>query len=107
VKAGTYVMFAVTGSGGGMSREIKARIFEPFFTTKDPGKGTGLGLATVHGIVNQSSGYIHVESAPGTGTRFEIYLPQTQEQLQAVPSPEPLSTHRRHRETVLLAEDEE
>src|SRR5215470_9159385 len=107
VKPGHYVMFAVTDSGSGMTPEIKTRIFEPFFTTKDLGKGTGLGLATVYGIVNQSSGYIHVDSAPGTGTRFEIYLPQTQEQLLAVPSPEPLSTHRRHRETVLLAEDEE
>src|SRR5215468_10829092 len=107
VKPGNYVMFAVTDSGSGMTPEIKTRIFEPFFTTKDLGKGTGLGLATVYGIVNQSSGYIHVDSAPGSGTRFEIYLPQTQEQLLAVPSPEPLSTHRRHRETVLLAEDEE
>ena len=107
VKPGSYVMFAVTDSGSGMTPEIKARIFEPFFTTKDPGKGTGLGLATVYGIVNQSSGYICVDSTPGTGTRFEIYLPKTQEQLQAAPSPELLATHRKHRETVLLAEDEE
>ncbi len=107
VKPGRYVMLAVTDSGTGMSEEIKTRIFEPFFTTKEPGKGTGLGLATVYGIVNQSSGYIHVDSAPGTGTRFEIYLPQTQEKLPVAPSPEPLATHRRQRETVLLAEDEE
>src|SRR5262249_19472014 len=107
VKPGSYVMFAVTDSGAGMTPDIKARIFEPFFTTKDPGKGTGLGLATVYGIVNQSSGYIHVESAPGTGTRFEIYLPQTHEQLLGAPSSELLATRSRHRETVLLAEDEE
>src|SRR5262249_5766713 len=107
VKPGSYVMFAVTDSGAGMTQEIKARIFEPFFTTKDPGKGTGLGLATVYGIVNQSSGYIHVDSAPGTGTRFEIYLPQTQEQLKADLAAEPLTKRRLHRETVLLVEDEE
>jgi len=107
VKPGHYVLLAVTDSGTGMSEEIKTRIFEPFFTTKEPGKGTGLGLATVYGIVNQSSGYIHVDSAPGTGTRFEIYLPQTQDKLPVAPSPEPLATQRRNRETVLLAEDEE
>ncbi len=106
VKPGRYVMLAVTDSGSGMSTEIKARIFEPFFTTKEPGKGTGLGLATVYGIVNQSSGYIHVDSAPGSGTRFEIYLPQTQEQLPPAVSSEPIASHRPHRETVLLVEDE-
>jgi signal transduction histidine kinase/ActR/RegA family two-component response regulator len=106
VKPGRYVMFAVTDSGSGMSAEIKARIFEPFFTTKELGKGTGLGLATVYGIVNQSSGYIHVNSSPGSGTRFEIYLPQTQEQLPVAQSSEPSASYRRHRETVLLVEDE-
>jgi signal transduction histidine kinase/CheY-like chemotaxis protein len=106
VKPGRYVTFAVTDSGSGMSAEIKARIFEPFFTTKEPGKGTGLGLATVYGIVNQSSGYIVVDSAPGSGTRFEIYLPQTQLPLPAAVSSEPIASHRLHRETVLLVEDE-
>jgi two-component system cell cycle sensor histidine kinase/response regulator CckA len=107
VKPGQYVMLAVTDNGTGMSAEIKARIFEPFFTTKEPGKGTGLGLATVYGIVNQSSGYIHVDSALGTGTRFEIYLPLTQQQTPAVSSPALYATQSPHGETVLLAEDEE
>jgi len=107
VKPGRYVMFAVTDSGSGMTPEIKARIFEPFFTTKEPGKGTGLGLATVYGIVNQSSGYIHVDSSPGTGTRFEIYLPQTDQQLPSTIVSASITTQRRRGETVLIAEDED
>jgi signal transduction histidine kinase/AmiR/NasT family two-component response regulator len=106
LQPGRYVMFTVTDSGSGMTAEIKARIFEPFFTTKEPGKGTGLGLATVYGIVNQSSGCIHVESSPGAGTRFEIYLPHTQEKLPDAHSSDALASQQRHRETVLLVEDE-
>jgi signal transduction histidine kinase/ActR/RegA family two-component response regulator len=106
LQPGHYAMLAVTDSGSGMTAEIKARIFEPFFTTKEPGKGTGLGLATVYGIVNQSSGCIHVESSPGVGTRFEIYLPHTQEKLPVVQTSETIASERRHRETVLLVEDE-
>jgi CheY-like chemotaxis protein len=107
VKPGRYIMFAVTDSGSGMTAEIKSRIFEPFFTTKEPGKGTGLGLATVYGIVNQSSGYIHVDSSPGTGTRFEIYLPQTQQQLPTAVTSASVAPHSDRSETVLIAEDEE
>ncbi|HLK03244.1 MAG TPA: ATP-binding protein [Candidatus Acidoferrum sp.] len=107
VNPGNYVLLAVTDSGIGMTPEIKARIFEPFFTTKDAGKGTGLGLATVYGIVNQSSGFIHVDSALGDGTRFEIYLPLTHEQLPAASSDLPIATATKHRETVLLVEDED
>jgi len=103
---GRYVLLSVSDTGQGMSPETKAHIFEPFFTTKEVGKGTGLGLATVYGVVKQSGGFIWVESALGQGATFEIYLPQavaTSADLEAAPKP---AAAPRGSGTVLVAEDE-
>jgi CheY-like chemotaxis protein len=105
-RSGPHVCLSVTDTGVGMPPEIQARIFEPFFTTKGPGKGTGLGLATVYGIVKQSSGHIVVESTVGVGTTFEVYFPQTDKPAGGSKVVTGLLAPPKGDETLLLVEDE-
>jgi len=107
VKAGVYVVLSVSDTGVGMDQTTRDRLFEPFFTTKAPGKGTGLGLAAVHGIVTQSGGYVAVDSEPGHGTTFKVYLPVAEpvgDAPLAAPSREPRASRTA---CVLIVEGEE
>ncbi len=103
--SGSHVLFTVSDNGCGMSAEVREHIFEPFYTTKEPTKGTGLGLATVFGIVKQSGGSIEVESEPGRGTRFQIYFPAVA--CEVSPEVPPEKEVEMGRATILLVEDDE
>ena len=102
---GSYVKLSVTDQGQGMTEEVKGRLFEPFFTTKEMGRGTGLGLATVYGIVKQSGGYIEVISQPGQGARFNIYLPSVSQLAETNQRP-PVDDRVDSCHTILVVEDE-
>ena len=105
-RIGPHVLLAVSDTGCGMSAEVKQHVFEPFFTTKGEGKGSGLGLATVHGIVKQAGGHLGVYSEPGQGSTFKVYLPPAEELPRAEPVEQPLPHPPRGSETVLVVEDE-
>lgn len=103
---GEFVHLVVSDNGSGMDKETKTKLFEPFFTTKEVGQGTGLGLATVYGIVKQNKGIINVYSEPGQGTRFNIYLPRYKDEIGLLQQEESVAPIGRGDETILLVEDE-
>ena len=107
VVPGPYVALTMRDTGTGMTPDVQARMFEPFFTTKDEGKGTGLGMATVYGIVARCGGSISVRSSPGEGTAFDIYFPRADACALADDAPPPAATPRNATQTVLVVEDEE
>jgi signal transduction histidine kinase/ActR/RegA family two-component response regulator len=107
VSPGAYVVLAVNDTGCGMDAETQARIFEPFFTTKDHSKGTGLGLSTAYGIVNQSGGHISVNSEPGLGSTFNVYLPRIGEEGEITEGESAQPVLQKGSETILLVEDDD
>jgi CheY-like chemotaxis protein len=107
VKAGRYVVLTVADTGTGMTPQAHARLFEPFFTTKEIGKGTGLGLATVHSIVTQNGGSVSVSSEAGTGTTFKVYFPMADAAEIVHDAPPPVSRPSGGAHTVLVVDDAE
>jgi nitrogen-specific signal transduction histidine kinase/ActR/RegA family two-component response regulator len=106
VHPGPHVMLAVSDTGVGMDAETQSHIFEPFFTTKEKGKGSGMGLATVYGVVQQSGGHVSVYSEPGRGSTFKVYLPRTGELAEPLPTSPAQQPAMRGKETILVAEDD-
>ncbi|NPU83659.1 MAG: CHASE2 domain-containing protein [Syntrophaceae bacterium] len=106
IQPGRHVKISVSDTGTGMDEEVRKRVFEPFFTTKEPGKGTGLGLASAYGIIKNHGGFIEVKSAVGEGTTFEIYFPAS-EKNETTEKPVPAMESSRGRETILLVDDEQ
>jgi len=107
VRTGPHVMLAVRDTGRGMNEETQAHLFEPFFTTKDRSKGTGLGLATVYGTVNQSGGCVTVSSTLGKGTTIQVYLPRAEETIEVVETPKALPESLQGSETIMVVEDDD
>ncbi|RLB34817.1 MAG: hybrid sensor histidine kinase/response regulator [Deltaproteobacteria bacterium] len=107
-KPGPYVMLAVTDSGTGIEKDVQNKIFDPFFTTKQKGKGAGLGLSTVYGIVKQNGGFIWVYSEPGQGTTFKIYFPRAEKEVEkSVPGEKEPSDELVGSETILFVDDDD
>jgi CheY-like chemotaxis protein len=105
IRPGSYVVLTITDTGSGMTAEVQARLFEPFFTTKEPGRGTGLGLATVQGIVARSGGSVHVESEVGRGTSFHLYFPGCEAAETPADGPPQAARSQPGLQTVLVVED--
>jgi CheY-like chemotaxis protein len=107
IRSGPCVTLVVRDTGHGMDEETQSHLFEPFFTTKDKSRGTGLGMATVHGTVNQSGGCVTVSSKLGSGTTIQVYLPRVEEAIEVVEAPKPVVRSLEGKETILVVEDDD